>query len=217
MPKLTLVIADRNISSWSLRPWLAMKMANIAFSEEIVMLGKPETAAQIAKVSPSGWLPCLLVDGKPVWDSLGIAEYLAEIYPDRGLWPSDPWARATARCVVAEMHSGFRTFPTELRMKIGVPATSPTPDLSGKLGRDVGRIRQIWRSCRNEFGAGGPFLFGKFCLADAFFAPVVSRFETYAIPVESVERAYMDAIWSLRPVEEWKKAAQLEASENASA
>jgi len=216
MDKLTLVIANRNHSSWSLRPWLALKVAGIPFSEKTILLDRPETRDEIGMVSPSGWIPCLLVGRKPIWDSLAICEYAAETFPDNNLWPADKWARAIARSVTAEMHSGFRSLPGGLRMNI--TARLPTPDLaSEKLGQDVARLLQIWRDCRSEFGRGGPFLFGAFSIADAYFAPIVTRFETYSVPVGPVERAYMDAIWSLDAMQEWKAAAVAEIAAQASA
>lgn len=208
MEKLTLVIANRNHSSWSLRPWLALKMAGIPFAEKTILLDRPETKEEISKVSPSGWIPSLLVGDRQIWDSLAICEYAAEIFPDRHLWPEDGWARAIARSVTAEMHSGFRSLPNGLRMNM--TARLPTPELAGKLGQDVERLKGIWRDCRRDFGSGGPFLFGRFCIADAFFAPIVTRFETYGVPVGKVERDYMDSIWALDAMQEWKAAADKE-------
>lgn len=208
MAQLKLVIANRNYSSWSLRPWLAMKVAGIPFVEQTILLERPETREEIAKVSPSGWIPCLLVGDRRIWDSLAICEYLAEAYPQARLWPQDTWARAVARAVTAEMHSGFRSLPNGLRMNI--TSQLPTPELSGKLGQDVARLLQIWRDCRSEYGAEGPYLFGHFTIADAFFAPIVSRFETYKVPMGQIERSYMDAMWSLKAMQEWKAAAEVE-------
>lgn len=208
MAPLTLVIANRNHSSWSLRPWLVMKVAGIPFTEQTILLDRPETKEEIAKASPSGWIPCLQVGDRRIWDSLAICEYLSETFPDRQLWPRDQWARAIARAVTAEMHSGFRSLPNGLRMNM--TSQLPTPELTGKLGQDVARLLQIWRDCRGEFGAEGPFLFGQFCIADAFFAPVITRFVTYQVPVGKMERTYMDAIMSLDAMGEWKAAAEVE-------
>lgn len=208
MAPLKLVIANRNYSSWSLRPWLVLKVPGIPFTEQTILLDRPQTKDEIAKVSPSGWIPCLHVGDRRIWDSLAISEYLAETYPDKQLWPRDQWARAIARAVTAEMHSGFRSLPNGLRMNM--TSRLPTPDLTGKLGQDVARLLQIWRDCRSEFGAEGPFLFGQFSIADAFFAPIVTRFETYQVPVGKAERTYMDTIMSLEAMQEWKAAAQVE-------
>ena len=208
MPDYELAIADKNFSSWSLRPWLVMKYAGIEFTERSIYLGRRDTAELIGQVSPSGWIPCLLVDGQPIPDSLAICEYLAETFPEKKLWPTDARARSVARSVTAEMHSAFRSFPTDLRMNI--TSTLPTPELKGRLETDVARIRKIWTDSRTEFGGTGNFLFGEFSIADAFFAPVVSRFTTYSIPVEEIEAAYMATIWSLPWMQEWKNAAKTE-------
>jgi glutathione S-transferase len=206
-PALTLVIGSRNASSWSLRPWLALRQGGLAFKDVVIPLRRPETAAAIARHSPSGKLPVLLVDGRPVWDSLAICELAAELAPP--LWPEDWLTRAVARSVAAEMHAGFAELRAFLPMDVTARFGPPGRLLAG-VERDIGRILEIWNDCRTKHGRGGPFLFGRFTIADAMFAPVVSRFVTYAVPVDAVAEAYMAAIWELPAMAEWVEAAARE-------
>lgn len=177
---LTLVIGDKNLSSWSLRPWLLMKQAGIPFTERLVRLDRPETKAEIAKFSPSGRVPCLVDGETAIWDSLSIAEYLAERFPEKSLWPAETRARAIARSVAAEMHSGFAALRSFWPMNF---AREGMAHMTYGIGADIARIADIWETCRRDFGPrsseGGPFLFGAFSVADAMYAPVVSRFQTY--------------------------------------
>lgn len=202
MPKLKLFIADYNISSWSLRAWLPLRQSGLAFETERFLFDANFTSPEFRRVSPSGQVPCLHVDGFPIWDSLAICEYAAEISDGPGLWPADRRARARARSVAAEMHASFRSLPKELRLNIA--DRRPTPTLSDEGRADVERILDIWRGSRREFGADGPFLFGRFSIADAMFAPVVTRFTTYRWPVDAEVQAYMDAIWALSGMQEWR-------------
>lgn len=202
MPTLKLFVADYNISSWSLRAWLPLHEAGFAFETERFLFDANFSSPEFARVSPSGQVPCLHADGFPIWDSLAICEFLAELDQGKGLWPADSSARATARSVSAEMHSRFRRLPGELRLAIA--ERRPTPELSPEGRADVERILAIWRSCRHEFGADGPFLFGRFSIADAMFAPVVTRFTTYDWPVDDVAAAYMDAVWQLDGMKTWQ-------------
>jgi glutathione S-transferase len=206
---MKLYIGNKNYSSWSLRPWIAMRSAGIAFEEEIVWLRRPDTAAAIARVSPSGKVP-VLVDGDCVMpESIAILEYVAERAPS--LWPEDPRARAVARAVSAEMHAGFAPLRTACPMDIArAPQAIP---LTADVRANVDRIVAIWTDCRARFGAGGDFLFGRqFCNADAMFAPVVNRFHAYAIEVPPVVRAYIDAVMATPAWREWETAARLEPS-----
>ncbi len=197
---MTLIIGTKRYSSWSLRPWLAAKMAGIEFQEVQITLRQPETKAEILKYSPSGKIPCLIHDGLAIWDSLAICEYLAELAPS--LWPKDPKARAVARSVAAEMHSGFPNLRNTCSMDMcALTPLSPIPD---DVATDVARITALWTDCRTRFGQGGPFLFGDFSIADAMYAPVVSRFTTFAVPVDPVAAAYCDAIWALPAMQDWK-------------
>lgn len=201
---MTLVIGTKRFSSWSLRPWLAAKMAGAEFDEVLIALRQPETKAEILKHSPSGKVPCLIHGGLAVWDSLAICEYLAELHPT--LWPEGREARAVARSVSAEMHSGFPNLRNVCSMDIG--AVTPLAEVPPEVQAEVDRIQALWNDYRARFGAkaGGPFLFGRFSIADAMYAPVVSRFTTFAIKLDPVSQAYCDAIWSLPAMQEWKQA-----------
>ncbi|MBC7952461.1 MAG: glutathione S-transferase family protein [Rhodospirillaceae bacterium] len=200
---MTLVIGTKQFSSWSLRPWLAAKMAGIAFDEVLITLRQPETKAEILKYSPSGKVPCLIHDQLTIWDSLAICEYLAELHPT--LWPESRDARAVARAVSAEMHSGFPNLRNACSMD--VCAVTPLDPVPPEVAAEVDRINALWTQCRTRFGASGPFLFGRFSIADAMFAPVATRFTTFALTADPVALAYCDAIWSLPAMQEWKQAA----------
>jgi glutathione S-transferase len=203
---MTLVVGTKRISSWSLRPWLAAKMAGIDFDEIPITLRQPETKAEILKHSPSGKVPCLIHGGLVVWDSLAICEYLAELHPT--LWPEGREARAVARAVSAEMHAGFPRLRDVCSMD--VCTTTPLAEVPEDVAAEIARIQSLWNDCRTRFGtkgAGGPFLFGRFSVADAMYAPVVTRFTTYGIKLDATAQAYCDAVWSLPPMQEWKQAA----------
>lgn len=203
-----LVIGDKNWSSWSLRPWLLLKQARIPFEEISLRLRRPDSAAQIRKYSPSGKVPVLLTDEGLVWDSLGIAEYAAECFPDRKLWPDDRYARAVARSVSAEMHSGFAGLRSDMAMAcVETITTSPVSD--GTLA-DIVRIQEIWRECRQTFGGKGDFLFGHFTIADAMYAPVVTRFLTYGVKLGDLSQRYCDTIMALDAMQEWIAGARAE-------
>jgi glutathione S-transferase len=198
---MKLVIGNKNYSSWSLRPWLLLRHAGIAFDEINVRLFVPEFAAQIAQYSPAGKVP-VLVDGDiTVWDTLSIAEYLAERYPGQQLWPADRAARACARSICAEMHAGFATLRSQLPMNV----TAVLPGLGWNVAvqRDVDRIAQIWTNLRRRYGADGPFLFGAFSIADAYYAPVVSRFATYGIRLPDEAKDYADFMLALPAMQQW--------------
>lgn len=203
---MTLVIGTKRYSSWSLRPWLAARMANVDFDEILITLRQPETKAEILRHSPSGKVPCLIHGDVTVWDSLAICEYLAELHPT--LWPEGREARAVARAVSAEMHSGFPNLRNTCSMDIC--ALTPLAEVPPEVQTEIDRIQALWNDCRARFGAkaGGPFLFGRFSVADAMYAPVVSRFTTFAIAMDPVSRAYCEAIWSLAPMQDWKQAAE---------
>lgn len=205
---MKLVIGNKNYSSWSLRPWLLLRQAGIAFEEIPVRLGTPGFAAQIAQYSPAGKVPTLVDDDITVWDSLSISEYLAERFPEQALWPADPAARALARSVCAEMHSGFPNVRNLLPMN--VTAVLPGCGWNVAVQREVERIAAIWTDLRTRFGAEGPFLFGHFTVADAFYAPVVSRFATYGIHLPDLAKQYADFILALPAMQEWIAAAREE-------
>jgi glutathione S-transferase len=201
----TLVIANKLYSSWSLRPWLLLKQAGISFEEVLIPLGQPDTRERILQHSPAGRVPVLNDDDVTVWDSLAIAEYAAERWPEAKIWPEERRARALARSVSAEMHSGFGTLRTACPMNLGKRFAAK--DRGDAVAKDAHRIEGLWRDARARFGDGGPFLFGGFSAADAMYAPVVTRFDTYSLPVASDTRAYMEAILSLPAFGEWRAAA----------
>jgi len=200
---MLLIIGNKNYSSWSFRPWIAMKVAGIAFGERVISLNDPDFKRTIASVSQNGKVPALDDDGVHVWESLAILEYLAEKFPQAGLWPADARARAHARAVAAEMHGGFVALRGECPMNFWRPAKRR--DLSAEALANVAHIDAMWNECRARYG--GPFLFGAFGAADAMYAPVVSRLHTYAVEVGERARAYMDAVMALPAWREWKEAA----------
>src|SRR3979490_2276589 len=187
---LQLVIGNKNYSSWSMRPWLALKANHIAFDEVFIPLYTGETDKQrILSFTHSGKVPALIDGDVTIWDSLSIIEYLAEKFPETRLWPEDRARRAHARSISAEMHSGFAALRNECGMNLHRPVGARA--LSADARADIARIQQIWIECRERYGKRGPFLFGAFGGADAMFAPVVHRFRTYAIEVAPAARAYM--------------------------
>ncbi|ABE63218.1 glutathione S-transferase-like protein [Nitrobacter hamburgensis X14] len=199
---LTLVIGNKNYSSWSMRPWLALKASGIAFEERFIPLYTGAADKQrILDVTPAGKVPALIDGDVTVWDSLAIIEYLAERFPEAGLWPADPASRAYARSVSAEMHSGFAALRNECGMNLHRPVGAKT--LSDNARADIARIQEIWTDCHQQFAKAGPFLFGAFSAADAMYGPVVHRFRTYAIVVTPPVRAYMDAMMSLPAFQQW--------------
>ncbi|MFN4143177.1 glutathione S-transferase family protein [Aestuariivirga sp.] len=205
MSNLHLVIGNKNYSSWSLRPWMALTMAGIPFRETVIPLDTPETARLIAAHSGAGRVPVLHHGRHTIWESLAIMEYLAELFPEKHLWPKAMVARALARAVSHEMHAGFAALRSACPMNLR-RAVKPVP-LNEAVLRDVARIEELWRLCRGRFGKGGRFLFGRFSIADAMFAPVVSRFRTYAIEVTDESRAYMEAVMNTEAFGQWRAAA----------
>jgi len=208
MPKLELVIANKNYSSWSMRPWVLLREAGIAFGEIQLKFGEDGRIPGAERYSPTGQVPVLLLDGEPVWDSLAIFETVAELFPEKQLWPRDPGARRRARSVCAEMHAGFRALRGAMPMNIR--ASHPGKGMSPAVQRDIDRIASLWQDCRSRFGAGGAMLFGAFGVADAMFAPVVTRFATYAVDLPAGARAYADSVLGLASVREWSDAARRE-------
>ena len=207
---LHLVIGNKNYSSWSLRPWIAMKVAGLAFTETVIPLDAPDFKARVTKISGTGKVPALEDGEVHVWESLAILEYLAEKFPSAQLWPADAGARAHARAIAAEMHAGFVPLRSHLPMNMGRPVRKRA--LTPEAAANAARIDAIWSECRARFGQGsaGPFLFGAFGAADAMYAPVVSRFHTYGLPVAADTRAYMDAVMGLPAWQEWYAAAMQE-------
>ena len=213
MTTYRLVIGNKNTSSWSLRPWLAMTHAGIAFGEVNIDLRAADAKAQILAQSPAGKVPALLAGGEIIWDSLAILEFLAEAHPEAGLWPASRDARAQARCVSAEMHSGFQALRQHCPMDF--LASTPKAELAEEVAADVRRIVALWQDCRSRFGARGPFLFGAFSAADAMYAPVVSRFRTYlpnlaAYGDDGAAQAYVEALFALPAMMQWEEGARAE-------
>ena len=212
MPAFTIVLGNKAYSSWSLRGWLLLKRSGAAFEEVVVPLDRPGFKAEILAHSPSGRVPTLKADGLTIWDSLAIAEFLHERYPEAGLWPADPAARAVARAVTAEMHAGFAALRARLPMDLKrAPETLNMSDSSDESLRvDIDRIAEIWTDCRPRASGGGPFLFGAFGAADAFYAPVATRFRTYGVVLEGAAAAYRDALLTWHDLIAWTEAAQVE-------
>lgn len=206
MPELTLVIGNKNYSPWSLRPWMLLKQLGLEFTEVLVRLDTPEFKDEIARHGPSGRVPVLRHGNLTIWDSLAICEYIAEL-AGRG-WPVDREARAVARSVCAEMHSGF----TNLRMEwpMNARARNRRPLMTPGLETDIDRIDEIWMDCRRRFGAGGPWLFGEYTIADAMYAPVVLRFNTYRAQISDMARWYIATALENAALQEWVRAAQEE-------
>ena len=205
---LRLAIANKNYSSWSMRPWVLLAQAGIAFEEIQLKFGDEGRVPGAEAYSPTRQVPVLLVDGEPVWDSLAIAEALAELFPDERLWPADARARQIARSICAEMHAGLR----DLRgaMPMNIRASLPGKGMSPAVQKDIDRVVEIWESCRARYGAGGELLFGRFTIADAFYAPVATRFRTYAVALPAVAQRYADALLALPAVRDWIAQARLE-------
>ncbi len=204
--EIVLVIGDKAWSSWTLRPWLAAKVAGIPFREAPVRLRQPGTAGEIARHSPSGRIPVLKRDAFLVWDSLAICEYLAELAPAARLWPGDAHARAVARAISAEMHSGFPALRKEFAMDFHARIEGRVPTEQAKA--DITRVVQIWRETRRSSGAGGPFLFGGFSIADAMYAPVATRCRTYGIDLaafgdDGTAAAYAQTLLAMPEMQEW--------------
>jgi len=210
---LTLVIGNKNYSSWSLRPWLAMKHAGIQFSEVNLLLQRADTREKILRYSPSGRVPCLIDGELTVFDSLAICEYVNEKTGDRqvggSLWPHDIAERARARSVVAEMHSGFAALRTHMPMNIrSREADKGAAALRREdVAAEVARIQAVWNDCLAQ---GGPMLFGNFSIADAFYAPVVTRFATYGVKLSPLLTAYSENVMSLPAMQQWITAAKAE-------
>jgi len=205
---LHLVIGNKNYSSWSFRPWLAMKVADLAFDETVISLEAADFKTRVMELGGSGRVPVLIDGDVRVWESLAILEYLAEKFPAARLWPESVAARAHARAIASEMHAGFAALRRHLPMNVARPVKFRALDAGA--AKDVARIDAIWRQCRAKFGRGGVFLFGVFGAADAMFAPVVWRFHTYAVEVGATASDYMRAMMALPAWNEWRDAARRE-------
>ncbi|HZQ00990.1 MAG TPA: glutathione S-transferase family protein [Reyranella sp.] len=212
MAEFTLVIGNKNYSSWSLRGWLMAKIAGIDFEEILIPLDLPETQVGIRKHSPSGRVPVLIHRGLAVWESLAIAEYLNDLKPEAGLWPPSAAARAHARSISSEMHAGFAELRDKMPMNIRASYTGK--GMTPAVRTDIERITGLWRDCRKRFGGAFPkddgFLFGTFGAADAMYAPVVTRFKTYGVQLDKDSQAYCDAVAAYPAMKEWAAAAENE-------
>jgi len=208
-----LVIGNKAWSSWSLRPWLAMRRLGLPFEEINVRLRLPESKAEILKHSPSGLVPTLLDGDLAIWDSLAILEYLSDQHANAQMWPAERDARAMARCVAAEMHSGFAALRQHCSMDLF--ARQPQATLAAEVETDIRRVVTLWRGCRARFGGGGPFLFSQFTGADAMYAPVASRFRTYVPDLapygdDGTARAYVETIFAMPELDAWADGARTE-------
>ena len=212
MSQLVLVIGNKAYSSWSLRPWLAMKHAGIDFTETRLSLYAEGAKETILRYSPAGKVPVLKDGDLTVWDSLAICEYLAEKFPDKQLWPIDAARRAVARAVSAEMHSGFTSIRNQMPMNVRreIPGHGKTPEVSA----EIARVAAIWNDCLARHAADGPFLFGAFSIADAMYAPVASRFRTYGVALNGAAAKYVDRMLALPAMREWIGGAHAETEVN---
>jgi glutathione S-transferase len=208
VPRLELLIGNKNYSSWSMRPWLLLHYLGARFEERRLSFADPNWRARAAELSPSARVPVLWIDGDAVWESLAIAETLAEAFPDANLWPTDPGARRHARAIASEMHAGFGELRKHMPFNVGgrYPGKGMTPGVQ----RDIDRIAAIWTDTRARFGAGGDLLFGAFGIADAMFAPVVSRFSTYGVRLPAAAEAYAETVRALPSVRAWTEQALAE-------
>jgi len=200
---LTLVIGNKNYSSWSLRPWLLLKQAQIPFKEILIPLYEGDYKEQILKYSHHGKVPILIHQSETVWESLAIGEYVADLFPQKELWPKNVHDRAVARSISSEMHSGFVHLRTNMPMNLR--ASHPGKGRTPESQRDIARVLEIWEGCREQFKAKGPFLFGHFTVADAMFAPVVTRFRTYGVDLTGPCAEYSKTILNLPSFKEWEK------------
>jgi glutathione S-transferase len=203
---MRLIIGNKNYSSWSLRAWLPLRQCRIAFEEERIALFEPGYKQRILNYSPAGKVPVLIDGSTIVWESLAIGEYLAERFPDFGLWPDAADLRARARTVSAEMHAGFASLRAAMPMNIR--ASYPGKGRSPEVDADIARVAAIWAECLQR--SGGPFLFSTFTLADAMYAPVAARLITYAVPLDTQAQDYVDHLWNLPSMLEWRSAAVAE-------
>ncbi len=208
MTALTLVIGNKNYSSWSMRPWVLLRQLGMDFEEVKLRFHSPEWDANISRLSPSGLVPVLRRGDVAVWDSLAIMETVNDWYPDKGVWPADAAARAFARSAAAEMHSGFRNL--RAKMPMNIRASHPGKGMTPEVASDIARIERLWSEARTRFGAGGDFLFGRFSAADAMFAPVVMRFATYAVPCGPQAARYCEAVRSAPGIRAWVEGALAE-------
>ena len=202
---LRLVIGNKAYSSWSFRPWILLAHFKIPFEEIVIPLDHPATRADILKYSPTGRVPCLIDGALKIWETLAICEYVADVRPAKAIWPRAKAGRALARVLASEMHAGFQALRSECPMNFRRAPKPPRQPLSAAALADVARLEAAFADARKKYGKSGPFLFGRFCAADAMFAPVVNRLHVYAIPVSAGTREYMDAMMALPAWKAWEK------------
>jgi glutathione S-transferase len=205
---VTLIIGNKNYSTWSLRSWLLLREAGIEFEEHRIALDVADTRSQISEFTDAGRVPVLLLDGTGIWDTLAIAETVAERWPEKQLWPADPDARAHARCISAEMHSGFEAL--RMQMPMNCRAMGRKVHLPDELTADIDRIIAIWSDCHKRYSANGDWLFGQFSIADSMFAPVVLRLRTYGINLPDSAAAYARRLLESEAMQEWLADAETE-------
>ena len=210
MAKPLLLVGNQNYSSWSLRPYMALAMAGIAFDKQMIRMLVPGFRAEMAKYKVAGKLPVLIHNGNTVWDTLAIIEYAAETWSEKNVWPRNKKARAMARSVSAEMHSSFFALRNACPMNLRRQIKLPPGGINEAVRADIDRLESLWAQCRELHGKGGPFLFGKFSAADAMFTPVATRLETFAIPVKPTTRTYLEALFATKALQQWKAEAALE-------
>ena len=203
-----LIIGNKNYSSWSLRAWLLLAEAGIEFEEQLILMDTPEFKPEITALSPAGRVPVLIVDGQPVWDTLAIAETVAERWPAKRLWPDDPVARAHARSISAEMHAGFAALRNALPMNCRVQGRRV--GLGDAVRADIDRVLEIWSDCQRRYESPDDWLFGRFSVADAMFAPVVLRFRTYGVEIPQAAGRYPTRLTASSALRDWLRAAEAE-------
>lgn len=208
MNELVLVVGNKNLSSWSLRPWILLKHADIPFREKVLLFETPGWRSSIVDQSPSRRVPVLTDGNLRIWDSLAIAEHVAERFPEKELWPEELEPRSIARSVCAEMHSGFFAMRNELSMDVVARGRGRTR--SSECDADIARVFSIWENCRETYGAGGPFLFGRFSIADAMYAPVAFRFRTYGVELTGAAQAWVETMLALPAMMAWERDAEAE-------
>lgn len=207
MEQLTLIIGNKNYSSWSLRPWILLTQSEIPFTEIVIPLREAGSKEKVLQFSPAGKVPILLHGDLKIWESIAIAEYIADLFPEKKLWPQDLKARALARAISAEMHAGFMDFRKACPMN--VKARKPT-EFSPEVQRDITRITSMWIDCRKQFAQQGPFLFGHFTIADAMYAPIIWRFNTYGATCDGLALEYFKTMRDLPAMKKWEEAALAE-------
>jgi glutathione S-transferase len=206
MPQTTLTISSKNYSSWSLRGWLMARLSGVDFEEVLIDPEDPGARAELLLLSPSILVPCLSYDGFKIWDTLAIGEFLNEIAPAAALLPQDRLARARCRSICGEIHSGFTSLRSALPMNLR--GDFPNFKIWSKAQGDIARVKEIWRECLAA--SGGPYLFGKFSIADAMYAPVATRFRTYHVPLDEQSQTYCESIFAWPAMQEWVEAARSE-------